>query len=159
MNVDRILAAMNGRKVEYILIGGMNFALRHRPVVTFDVDLWVRNDDANLRRCEAALADLDAEWGPREDEWQAVSHLGAGWLSRQALYCLTSPHGAVDIFRALQGLASWDEARRDAVAGRTAGGTPFVGLADADMLRCQEALPPGEQHAERIAFLRRLVKP
>ncbi len=30
MNVDRILAAMNGRGVEYILIGRMNFALRRR---------------------------------------------------------------------------------------------------------------------------------
>jgi hypothetical protein len=29
MNIDRILAAMNARGVDCILIGGMNFLLRH----------------------------------------------------------------------------------------------------------------------------------
>ena len=30
MNVDEILGALNGERVDYLLIGGMNFLLRHR---------------------------------------------------------------------------------------------------------------------------------
>jgi hypothetical protein len=30
----------------------------------------------------------------------------------------------------------------------------FVGLGDADMLACQEALPPGERHVRRMEILR-----
>jgi hypothetical protein len=38
MNIDRILAAFNEREVQYLLIGGVNFLLRHRPVTTFGQD-------------------------------------------------------------------------------------------------------------------------
>ena len=41
MNVDRILETLNRQDVRYILIGRMNFLLRHTPVLTFDVDVWV----------------------------------------------------------------------------------------------------------------------
>ena len=40
MNVDEILAALNAERVDYLLIGGMNFLLRHIPELTFDVDIW-----------------------------------------------------------------------------------------------------------------------
>jgi hypothetical protein len=62
MNVDRILETFNRQQVAYLLIGGMNFLLGHKPVLTYDVDLWVEDTEENLRRCEAALAELDAEW-------------------------------------------------------------------------------------------------
>ena len=55
MNVDQILRAFNETQVEYILIGGMNFLLRHAPILTFDVDLWIDDTPENRARCEAAL--------------------------------------------------------------------------------------------------------
>ena len=39
MNVDEILGSLNTEQVDYILIGGMNFLLRHIPELTFDVDI------------------------------------------------------------------------------------------------------------------------
>ena len=36
MDVERILQTMNGKQVAYLLIGGMNFLLRHEPMLTFD---------------------------------------------------------------------------------------------------------------------------
>jgi hypothetical protein len=50
VNVDRILQASNEAGVEYLLIGGMNFLLRHKPVRTFDVGLWIRDEEANRAR-------------------------------------------------------------------------------------------------------------
>ena len=57
MNVDRVLETLNRHQVDCLLIGGMNFLLRHQPMLTFDVDVWVADTPDNLRRCESALAD------------------------------------------------------------------------------------------------------
>ncbi|HMP76278.1 MAG TPA: hypothetical protein PKE12_08285 [Kiritimatiellia bacterium] len=59
LDVDAIFDAFNSREVEYILIGGMNFLLRHQPVLTFDVDVWIHDTAENRTRCEAALNALD----------------------------------------------------------------------------------------------------
>jgi hypothetical protein len=37
MNVDEILRTLNQEHVDYLLIGGMNFLLRHLPELTYDV--------------------------------------------------------------------------------------------------------------------------
>jgi hypothetical protein len=37
MNVDAILRALNDAQADYLLIGGMNFLIRHAPELTFDV--------------------------------------------------------------------------------------------------------------------------
>jgi hypothetical protein len=38
MNLDRILETFSAQRVDYILIGGVNFLLRHEPVTTYDID-------------------------------------------------------------------------------------------------------------------------
>jgi hypothetical protein len=157
MNVDKILSAMKGNGVEYLLIGGMNFMLRHQPILTYDVDLWIEDSESNRRRCEATLASLSAEWGPTDESWSPVATLPAGWLDRQSVYCLTSPHGAIDIFRAVRGLPDWQASRNRSFAGSTSSGTVFRGLSDDDMLSCQTSLSPGEQRAERIKSLREAI--
>ena len=136
MNIDRILAAFNQHGVGYLLIGGVNFLLRHQPVLTYDVDLWVEDTADNLVRAEAALATLDAAWGSTEATWRPVRELPAGWLRRQGLYCLSSPHGAIDVFRTVRGLANWSVCRQRAVAGATGAGVAYWGLSDADILVC-----------------------
>ena len=37
MNVDAMLRVLNEEQVDYLLIGGMNFLIRHLPKLTFDV--------------------------------------------------------------------------------------------------------------------------
>jgi hypothetical protein len=132
MNVDRILHEFNQAGVEYILIGGMNF----------------------LRRCDAALRVLGAEWGPTEDAWRKIEHQ-PGWLTRQSVYCLTSVSGAIDIFRAVAGLPSWDEAAARTYDGKTAAGVAYRGLGDEDMITCQLALPEEQRRHDRVTTLRR----
>ncbi len=153
MNVDRILETFNRHQAACLLIGGMNFLLRHGPVVTFDVDLWVEDTPENLQ----ALAELQAEWGRSKDDWGPVAHKQAGWLQGQAVFCLTSPHGAIDIFCAVTGLDDWATCRARAQPGRTAAGVSFLGLADRDMLRSQLALPEAARNEDRIRALKRAL--
>lgn len=157
MNVDQILETMNAHGVAYLLIGGMNFLLRHEPVLTYDVDLWIQDTADNRRRCSHALAALEGAWGPTEAEWKPVAQLPDGWLERQSMFALTTAHGALDVFRSLPGLDDWTAAFQAAYVGRTAGGAAFHGLSDADMLRCQEALDESDRKPERIRSLRRAL--
>ncbi|GEM_PF-2492134 len=41
MDVDHILQTFATHAVDALLIGGMIFLLRHEPVLTYDVDLWI----------------------------------------------------------------------------------------------------------------------
>jgi hypothetical protein len=122
-------------------------------VLTYDVDVWIEDNTENRRRCEAALADLQAEWGSTDDDWNSVATKPEGWLDGQSVFCLNSPHGAIDIFRSVLGLPAWPLCRERAEAGQTASGTAFWGLSDADMLCCQLALPDGARNEARVRYL------
>lgn len=141
MNVDYILETLNRHDVACLLIGGMNFLLRHAPILTYDVDLWIEDTARNLDRCVRAPAELDAQWGASESDWRPVAERTPDWIRTQQVFCLTSPHGAIDVFRSVKGLDDWSSCRRRACAGRTAAGGAFWELSDEDMLRCQMALP------------------
>ena len=145
MNIDNILREFNDNQVAYILIGGMNFLLRHAPILTFDIDIWIEDSAENRDRCEKALGSLDAEWGATDDDWGAVTAKPPGWLLRQMVFCLTSPSGSIDVFRAVKGLESWALCRNRAYPGKTSQGVPYWGLSDEDMLRSQTALDQSEQ--------------
>jgi hypothetical protein len=157
MNVDRVLQEFNAANANYILIGGMNFLLRHLPELTFDVDLWVEDSAENLERVNTALRNLGAEWGATETAWAPVPENGE-WLRRQSLFCLTTAHGAVDVFREVRGLEGcFDECRAAAVMGRTATGIPFVGLSDSHMLHCQLVLEENDRKPNRVAVLKKVL--
>ena len=157
MNVDIILKALHDAQVDYLLIGGMNFLLQHVPELTFDVDIWVHDQPGNLARLNAALKNLSAEWGRTEKDWKPVPE-DWKWLQAQDVFCLTTQHGALDVFRDVCGLeGQYDACRARGVASKTAAGVPFRGLSDEDMLRCQEALPVGQRKSTRMAVLRQAL--
>lgn len=158
MNVDAILQALDREQVDCLLIGGMNFLLRHRPELTFDVDVWVRDDPVNLERLNRALRSLDAQWGPTETEWRAVPD-DWRWLQSQVVFCLTTEHGALDVFRDVRGLEGrYDECRQRALASVTGTGVKYAALSDQDMLACQEALPPSQRKPQRVEILRAAIQ-
>jgi hypothetical protein len=158
MNVDVILRTLNRHKVAYLLIGGVNFLMRHEPVLTYDIDIWIQDTDENIRRAEKTLVALKAEWGRSEDAWGPVAKLRSGWLKSQAVFCLTSPHGAIDIFRSVTGLRDWKSALENAPHEKTATGITYRGISDQDMLRCQKALSKKERKIERIAVLTKVLR-
>lgn len=152
-----MFAAMNEHRVDYLVIGGMSFLLRHQPILTFDVDFWIASDPSNRRRCEQALSSLQAEWGRTEDDWGPVADKTAGWLDGQRVFCLNCPQGAIDIFLAVPGLDDWSQAKRQAITATTASGSRYHAISDADLLRCQLALPPEQRKMDRVAYLQKRV--
>jgi hypothetical protein len=158
MNVDEILRTLNQEEVDYLLIGGMNFLLRHLPELTWDVDIWVKDDAENLTRLNSALHHLGAEWGRTETEWRPVA-TDSSWLQTQAVFCLTTTQGALDIFREVRGLEGrYLDCKGWGLRGQTAAGIHFTGLSDEDMLTCQEALPAEERKERRIQVLRQAIR-
>jgi len=157
MNIDGMLATLLEWRGEFLLLGGVNFMLRHQPVLTYDLDVWVRPTAANLRRCEKALAALQAEWGRTESDWRPVAGRRPGWLGGQAVYCMICAGGALDVFLQVRGLGAWPSSRAVSVEVKTAAGIVCRGLSDRDMLRCQEALPDNERKADRIRTLRQAL--
>ena len=158
MNTDYLLKVLNSHRVEYLLIGGVNFLLRHAPVLTYDVDFWINDTRENRRLCEAALDELQAEWGATEEAWGPVSRLSPDWLGGQGVVCLTSPHAAIDIFRSVKGLGNWADSRATAHEGTTASGVTYLGLSDEDMLACQMALPEGQRKQQRVDELNKALE-
>lgn len=158
MEIDSILAALNRHEVRYLLIGGANFLLRHGPVLTYDVDIWIRDDAENRHRCAAALHDIDARWGRSESEWKPVSQHHGDWLADHPLFCMTTRHGPLDVFRFVDGLASWDASKERALPSATASGVAYLALCDEDMLLCQMALPEETQKLDRIRALQRAIR-
>lgn len=157
MNVETVMKAFNSASVKYLLIGGVNYLLRHEPVLTFDIDLWIEDSPENRKRCEHALAALGSEWGADEKTWRPVKGMAAGWLDRQQVFCLTSPHGAIDIFRRVNGLDDWRSAWARGTDETTTAGVAFRSLSDADMLACQMALPEKDRKHERVERLRGIL--
>ncbi len=134
MNVDEILRVLSDEQVDYLLIGGMNFLLRHLPELTFDVDIWVRDEAENLERLNRALGVLGAAWGEAENDWRPVPEQGH-WLQRQGCYCLTTEHGALDVFRDVRGLEGrYDECKVAGLYSKTSSGVPYHALSDEHML-------------------------
>lgn len=159
VNVDAILDELNRHEVDYLVIGGMSFLLRHQPILTFDVDFWICPEPENQRRCERALASLQAEWGRSEQDWGPVAGKPSGWLAGQSVFCLNSPQGAIDIFLSVPGLESWPQTKQRAITSTTGSGIRYHAISDDDMLRCQLALPPEQRKMDRIAYLQKKVRP
>ena len=158
MNIDVVLSKLNERQVAYLLIGGVNFMLRHQPITTGDIDVWIEDSEENRRRCELAVIELGAEWGRTDKDWGPVAALPPGWLERQGMFCISTPFAPLDIFRSVPGLKSWQESRREAIQGTTQAGTRFFGISDRDMLECQLALAPGQEKQDRIRYLQSIIE-
>ncbi|MGZ8899805.1 MAG: hypothetical protein ACXW3Z_06895, partial [Limisphaerales bacterium] len=157
MNIDRILEELNSAAVDYLLIGGVNFLLRHQGPLTYDVDVWVRDTDANLTRMITSLKRLDAEWGRTDATWGPVAE-EISWLKSQSVFCLLTSAGSLDIFRQVRGLEDrYEECRQRAVANQTSNGVKFFGLSDEDMLQTQLVLDAPEQKLDRISVLKRAL--
>jgi hypothetical protein len=104
-----------------------------------------------------ALREVGAQWGATDRTWAAVPE-DWQWLQGQWVFCLTTEHGALDIFRKVEGLADFEACRKRASALRTEAGTPYQSLSDEDMLACQMALDERDRRLDRVAYLEKLLK-
>lgn len=72
LDYERVFRVMNQCSVEFLLIGGLNYYLLHRPISTQDIDLFINDDVENRRRCELACQMAIPETARRQDR---VKHL------------------------------------------------------------------------------------
>ena len=152
------MARLAAQKVDYILIGGVNFLIRHLPELTFDVGIWVRDTPENLNALNHSLETLGASWGPTERDWAPIPRK-ADWLQQQAVFCLTTNYGALDIFREVRGLeGQYAECLARSSRIKLPGGVEFNSLSDQDMLACQLALPESERKQKRVEVLTKAIK-
>lgn len=80
-----MLTAFNAAGVEYMLIGGMNYLLRHDPVLTFDVDVWINDAEGNRARC----------W-PDVDRWRVLQET-ITWAEQQLPVRRNSPRRCAEL--------------------------------------------------------------
>jgi hypothetical protein len=158
IDFDHIFRTFNQFDVRYILIGGMNFSLRHREYTTYDVDLWIDDTEDNRAACERALAVLGAEWGLADSDWGPTRSKSPGWLAFQGVYALHTPHGSIDVFRDVKGLGDWQTSFANSIVETTTSGIPYRGLSDEDMLLCQLALDAHQQKIDRIQVLKAKIQ-
>ncbi len=148
-----IFQVMNSHAVQYLLIGGLNYFLRHRPVSTQDVDLFVESSRDNLTRCEAALSELDAEWGKVDDDWSPTRLKPNGWLAGQSVFCMLTSRAPLDIFLSVPGITSFAEANARAALVVTRDGINIRCISTTDLLACQMALPEHQRRQDRVNHL------
>jgi hypothetical protein len=153
----RLFTVLNDHEVRFILIGGMNYFLRYRPVSTQDIDIWIHSSAENSARCEAALDAIDGEWGRTDEDWGPTRLKPRGWLRRQTVYCTITNCGFVDIFCAVSGLASFEECFRRSETVAIAEGVQYSSLSAQDMIDCQLAIPEPFRKLDRIRHLQSLL--
>lgn len=150
----RVFSTMNSHSVCYMLVGGLNYFLLHKPVTTQDIDLLIQDTSQNRHRCEQALNELGGEWGRGDDDWGSVSVKTEGWLSGQSVFCLLTQCGPVDIFLSIPGISSYHEASLRSVLLKLDLATSVRLISSKDLLACQLAIPEVYRKPERIAYLR-----
>ncbi|HUP82441.1 MAG TPA: hypothetical protein VM260_28060 [Pirellula sp.] len=154
----RVFSAMNRNSVSYLLVGGLNYFLAHKPVTTQDIDLLIDDTPENRSSCENALIDLFAEWGRRDEDWGPVCAKPRGWLWGQNVFCLLTQFGPVDIFISLPGISSYAEAKQESIAFQVDNDLQIQLISARDLLECQMALPEIYRKPERIHYLRGVVE-
>ena len=98
-----VFRVLNQHSVQYLLICGLNYFLRHRPITTQDIDVLVESSRDNLTRCENALAELNAEWGRDDTDWTLTSLKPQGWMTGQSVFCMLTANAPLNIFLSVVG--------------------------------------------------------
>ena len=148
-----VFRVLNEHAVQYLLIGGLNYFLRQKPVSTQDIDVYVEHSRDNLTRCESALSALHAQWGRDDADWELTSAKPVGWLSGQSVFCLLTPQAPLDIFLSVPGLSSFAEADAKAAGFITNDGTKVRCISTEHLLACQMALPENLRRLDRVRHL------
>ena len=141
-----VLAALEGHRVNYVVIGALARVLHGTDEVTDGVDICPQRRDENLERLDAALRDLDA--APIANDVRA----GAAVIAR------ATHAGLVQVVPAPAGTrGGWDDLRRHANREALGDGLRAAVASLDDLLRMNGALDRDPDHGVRLQ-LRRLVE-
>lgn len=153
---EEILHVLEGRRVRYVLIGGLAATLYGSPHVTFDVDITPDAEAANLRRLASALEELDARIRTEGVPEGLAFDRSAEMLSGVSQLNLSTRAGDLDVAFEPHGTGGYKDLRRNAVTIEVHGiEVPVASLAD--VIRSKEA---AGREKDRLALptLRRLLE-
>jgi hypothetical protein len=147
-----LLATLDRHRVAYIVIGAFGRVVQGAEEITRGVDVVPSTKPENLRRLEAALADLDA----RRVDGQAVDFEQHAQTDEQVVE-LSTARGELKIVPEPTGTRGYDDLRRAAAREPLGRGLrPSVASVD-DLARMLAALGRGEDQA-KLRSLRQLAE-
>jgi predicted nucleotidyltransferase len=112
LDAERILEALAGHAVDYVIVGGLAVQTHGHVRTTVDVDLFPRPDSSNLARLADALNALDAQVLNPGAEKVTID---AAMLPRATLWQFATRHGAIDVLHEAPGAPTYDELRARAL--------------------------------------------
>jgi hypothetical protein len=113
-----VFRALNGRQVDYLIIGGIAVQAYGHVRTTQDVDVIVAPDAHNLERLAAALVQLGARLKGVDAHLLGVDPTDATHLHEGANFGLATRAGGLDVWTdmaELKGARPWEEMRERAV--------------------------------------------
>ena len=115
LDAKRILQALAGHAVEYVLVGGLAVQTHGHVRTTVDIDIFPCPERSNLARLADALNALHARvLNPAS----VGARVDAAMLPRATLWQFTTPHGAIDVLHDAPGAPPYEELRRRALEVR-----------------------------------------
>jgi hypothetical protein len=134
-----ILRVLAKHDVDYIVIGGFAATVHASPFLTFDVDICPADDDANLRRLQAGLEELDARLRLADEPEPLGINFSPRVLRSAPFFNLMTKHGPLDIIHRPGGTDGYEDLARDAQRVELSGVTVIV-ASRADILRSKESI-------------------
>ena len=106
---ERILKALAGRQVRYVLIGASAARLQGFPRVTADADITPARDADNLERLAAALRDLEARVYTESMPEGLPFSCDPRTLARARVWNLITDAGRLDVIFEPSGTGGYDD--------------------------------------------------
>jgi len=148
-----LLAALERRRVAYVLIGAFARVIRGADELTDGLDIAPSLREENLRRLQAALEDLGAQRLDRR-----ALDLEAATIAAEPLLRLRSPHGELAVVGEPVGTRrGYDDLRRAATREPLGRGLRPAVASTGDLARMLAALGR-ESDLPRLRALRRLAE-
>jgi hypothetical protein len=105
---DRLVAALNAAKIEYVIVGGLAVGAHGVVRATRDVDLVAASDHRNMERLAECLQTLGGE--------HPIQGLLTGAeLARPASFKVQTNHGEVQVLNRMEGVPTFAELQRDQI--------------------------------------------
>lgn len=112
LDAERIFAALDAHKVEYVVIGGIAVQVHGHVRMTNDVDLIPSPTRSNMECLAAALRDLEARVLNPGSEHLAID---AQMLPRATLWQLATRHGDIDVLHDAPGATPFPQLHQRAL--------------------------------------------
>jgi len=145
-----MIAALQNRKVRFVVVGGIAAIAQGSPLPTEDVDITPERSTDNLEALAAALVDLDAKL--RTAEGPVEFPIDARMIAGNALWNLTTSVGDLDLCFEPAGTRGYDDLRRHALELDLGSGAPVLIASLADVIRSKEAAGRAKDRAQLPAL-------